>query len=405
MGQGLSRNSPVQLSLGRDNYEALIERHGQWVRWRVSAKCPCVRKNTQQADIHCKKCGGLGFTYSYQKNKIVTQTVMVENSSGIIELNGEFVDCPLVKCYDNSGVQYPNAQKKGGFVILNSEIPPEKGVYVTAVMTETVLKRTERAACVKVGSGYYRVDGLRVGRTSIEGLYHTVPCDIENIGKIVDADGVEYEAKELRQDCFYIEPKTEEVEIENEETGELETLEREVEIKGPLIALDIDYIPPFTFLLLNQNINKLDEQFMKEVNGDGVLSFPYNCDVANDDVVTVLSGTYTQKSVVTKKDADYDVIGAYFVDEVVSCAGTEREYASGVDFILVGTNRIKWLCEDCPEDGEAYSITYRVFPTYKVVKNIPQIRTSENQRMPKKAVVKLFDTYNEKRGVNMQNKF
>lgn len=401
MGQGLGRNSPVVLSLGKENYEALIDRHGQWVRWRISTKCPCVGKNSQQPDLHCKKCGGLGFTYSYQKDKIVTQTVMVEDVSGIIELDGEFVDCPLIKVYDNSGVQYLNAKKRGGFVILNSKIPPEKGTYVTAVMVESILKRIDIANCSKVGNGYFRVDGLREGRTSVDGVYHTVPGDIENIKRIVDANGVECKAKEFRQDMFYIEPTRSGVEASgNDEAREID---QEIPISEPLTVFGVEYIPPFIFLLLNQNLNKVDEQFMKDLSGDAVLTFPYNCDVSNDDVITVLSGTYTQKSVVTKKGAEYDVIGAYFVDEIVSCVGTEREYENGVDFILVGTNRLKWICDDCPDDGDAYSITYRVFPTYKVVKSIPQIRTSENQRMPKKAVVKLFDTYSEKRGVNRQS--
>lgn len=400
MGQGLGRNSPVVLSLGKENYEALIDRHGQWVRWRISAKCPCVGKNSQQPDLHCKKCGGLGFTYSYQKDRIVTQTVMVKDTSGIIELNGEFVDCPLVKVYDNSGVQYLNAEKKGGFVILNSEIPPEKGTYVTAVMVESILRHIDVANCSQVGNGYFRVNGLREGNTSVDGVYHTVPGDIENIEKIVDANGVEYKAKEFRQDMFYIEPTRSGVDAVG--SDEASGIEQEIPIAEPLTAFGVDYIPPFIFLLLNQNLNKADEQFMKDLNGDAVLTFPYNCDVSNDDVITVLSGTYTQKSVVAKKRAEYDVIGAYFVDEIVSCVGTEREYENGVDFILVGTNRLKWICDDCPDDGEAYSITCRVFPTYKVVKSIPQIRTSENQRMPKKAVVKLFDTYSEMRGVNRQ---
>ena len=141
---------------------------------------------------------------------------------------------------------------------------------------------------------------------------------------------------------------------------------------------------------------------MQELGGDAVVSFPYSYDVSNDDIITVLSGTYTQKSVMTKKKARYDVIPAYFVGEVVSCAGKSGEYEQGRDFLLAGTNYIKWIGENRPQDGETYSITYRVFPTYKVVKAIPQIRTSENQRMPKKAVVKLYDTYGEARRVNRQ---
>lgn len=386
MGQGLSKNSPVQLELGRENYEALIERHGQWVRWRVASKCPCIKANTQQPDIHCKKCGGLGVLYGYQKQATVSQTVMVCDSSGIIELDGAFTDCPLTQCYDNAGNTYENAQKTGSFVMLNTGKLPAKGAYVTAVMTEEVLKTVEHTIAESIGNGYYRVQGLRSSRTKTEGLYHTAPGDIEHIGTVCDTEGNAYEIGEIRQDCIFI---------------------KDLQGVPPatLFVEQVQYIPPFTFVILNQNLSKSDAQVMQDNNGDAVLTFPYTFDVAADDVITVLSGTYTQKSVVSKKDDEYDVIPAYFVDEIVKCSGTERDYTQGVDFILCGTNYLKWLCDDSPEEGEGYAITYKVYPTYKVVKAIPQVRTSENQRMPKKAVIKLYDTYGEARSLNKKGSY
>ncbi len=396
MGTGLGKNSPIVLTLGKENYEALISRHGQWVRWRVATKCPCVKPNSMQPDIHCEKCGGLGVTYGYQENATVTQTVLVKDSSGIIELDSDYENCPLAKCYDNAGNVYENATKSGVYVMLNSESLPAKGDYITAVMTENVLKTVENVNCSALSNNWYRVDGLRVSKTSIDGLYHTVPSDIENIESVTDSEGNEFTVSDIRQDCFCVENITNEV--ENEETGETETVE--IAPEGDLTAAKVEYIEPFVFVILNQDLSKSDAQVMQDLNGDAVLTFPYAYDVSNDDVITVLSGTYTQKSVVSKKDADYDVIPAYFVDEIISCVGKEREYIAGTDFVLVGTNYLKWLCDDLPEDGDGYSLTYKVFPTYKVVKSIPQIRTSENQRMPKKAIIKLYDTYGETRGVN-----
>ena len=60
MSVGLGRNSPIVLSLGKDNYEALIDRHGQWLRWRIAEKCSCVKGMTMQPDIHCPFCAGRG---------------------------------------------------------------------------------------------------------------------------------------------------------------------------------------------------------------------------------------------------------------------------------------------------------------------------------------------------------
>lgn len=396
MGQGLGKNSPVQLSLGKENYEALISRHGQWVRWRVASKCPCVRVDTQQPDIHCSKCGGTGITFSYQKQAIVTQTVMIRDNSGLVEISEEFTDCVLIKCYDNSGVNYENASKTGNFVMLNSDVLPNKGVYVTVVMTQEILRNIEEASCTSLGNNFYRVEGLRVSRTNIDGLFHTAPSDIEDIESVYDDEGNTFEVLEKRLDTFLV--ASIEKEVVDEETGETKT-----EIINPpatLHAKNIKYIPPFTFVILSQNLSKGDLANVDKENGDAMLSFPYSYDVADDDIITVLSGTYTEKSVLSRTEAEYDTIPAYFVDNVISCTGNDREYICGVDFALCGANYIKWLCKDCPEEGEVYTITYRIFPTYKVVKNIPQLRTSENQRMPKKAVIKLYSSYGEKRGVN-----
>jgi hypothetical protein len=387
MGYGLQKGSPVQLTLGKDNYEALIERHGQWIRWRQGVKCPCVQRDTMQPDPQCPRCGGIGVFFTCQKELVVTQTIGVSDDSGIIEVSAEYEAAALDVVYDYNGLKYP-AEKKGIFISL--EDPPQKGTYLYVVMVMETARRLPEADCENTGGGYYRINGLRSRRAGIDGLYQTAPADILKIGKIVDAAGQEFEAGELRADMFTVKipPAT-----DGEDT---------IEIAEPLSVRDVDYMPPFIFALQSQNLSDADAEEVVESKGDALCTFPYNCDVGDEDVLTVLAGTYTQKEVVNRVDGEYDVIGAYFVMDISSCIGVNREYRKGSDFILAGTNRIKWLCADAPEHGEAYSITYQVCPTYKVIKAIPQLRTSENQRLPKKAVVKLYSTYGEKRGVNRQ---
>lgn len=392
MGQGLGRNSPVQLSLGKDNYEALIERHGQWVRWRIANKCSCVSLPSMQPDIHCKICGGRGYTYQYQKTQIVYQTVMIKDVSGIIIVSEEYHDCELVEIYDFNGKRY-SGYKYGIFVYVEDDLP-YKGSYLTIVMRKTLTKVVKNAVAEKQEMGFYKVPGLENSRTNIEGIYYNTPSDIIKIGKITDANGEEYEALEYRLNTFVITPKVVDEEI--------------IPIAEPVTVENVEYVPPFIFALLNQNLSKTDAQAVSELSGDAVLTFPYECDVSNDDIVTVLAGTYTQKEVNPRSEFETDTLGVYFVYDIVSCTGIINgetvEYKEGVDFVLVGTNKIKWLdTVNTPDVGDSYSITYHVLPTYKVVKQIPQLRTSENQRFPKKAVVKLFTTYSEKLGANKQN--
>lgn len=383
MGQGLGKNSAVVLSLGKENYEALIARHGQWMRWRVATRCPCVNANTLHPDIRCTKCGGLGFVYSAPDTTQTTRTVMVKDNSGIVELDGECKDFTLVRVYDNSGREYAKAAKTGQYVKLN-DVPPVKGVYITAVMNEDSVKTLRNAKTVNIGGGFYRIAGLRVSKPSIEGLTHDAPCDIVEVRRLVDSSGEVWQAAEYRQDCVLVAPN---------DNGDMP--------QGDLTAEGVKYIAPFVFALLGQTLSQADGTIREGQTGEATLSYPYGCDVAEDDVLTVLSGSYTKKAVIKRREGNSDVIGAYFVECVSVCMG-RRRYVQGEDFALVGNNRIIWMCADAPLAGEAYSITYHILPTYKVMQTIPQIRTSENQRMPRKAVVKLFDAYSERRGVGIQ---
>lgn len=395
---GLGKNTPIQFSLGKSNYEALIDRHGQWLRWRISTKCSCVKGVTMQPDIHCKFCAGRGYTYTYLKNMISYEVVMLFNKDGILELDNtiQIKQAELVEIYDTKGNKYPNAKKNCNFIYLNTTNIPKKGTYFTVVLRKKTTQILSSAIAEKNDMGYYTVPELLNSRTNIEGLYQTAPSDIINIGKITDAAGIEYKATEYRLNQFRIEPTI------DSETDE------EIPITEPVTVENVEYIPPFIFVLLSQNLSNADERAVTEVNGDAVCSFPYECDVSTDDILTVLAGTYTQKDIICRSKLDTDTIGADFVYDIVSVRGIidgeEVEYKQGTDYILVGTNKIKWLedAESSPEVGEGYSITYHIMPTYRVVKQIPQIRTSENQRLPKKVVVKLFSAYAEKAAVNVQ---
>lgn len=395
---GLGKNTPIQFSLGKSNYEALIDRHGQWLRWRIAEKCSCVKGVTMQPDIHCKFCAGRGYTYTYLKNTISYEVVMLFNKDGILELDNtiQIKQAELVEIYDAKGNKYPDAKKNCNFIYLNTTNIPKKGTYFTVILKKKTTKVLESATAEKGNMGYYTVPGLLNSRTNIEGLYQTAPSDIISIAKITDAAGIEYKATEFRLNQFRIEP-----------TIDAET-DEEIPITEPVTVENVEYIPPFIFVLLSQNLSNADERAVTEVNGDAVCSFPYECDVSNDDILTVLAGTYTQKDVICRSKLDTDTIGADFVYDIVSVRGIidgeEVEYKQGTDYILVGTNKIKWLedAESSPEVGEGYSITYHIMPTYRVVKQIPQIRTSENQRLPKKVVVKLFSAYAEKAAVNVQ---
>jgi hypothetical protein len=122
--------------------------------------------------------------------------------------------------------------------------------------------------------------------------------------------------------------------------------------------------------------------------------------LSEDDVLTVLSGSMTHKIVVQKKGNGLDdIIPEFFVAQVDSIETKSAAFAEGADFVLTGTNRLHWTGNQ-PEAGEAMSITYRYYPTYRVAKDIPMLRTSEDQRIPRKVPLKLYAAFGEAKKVN-----
>jgi hypothetical protein len=94
-----------------------------------------------------------------------------------------------------------------------------------------------------------------------------------------------------------------------------------------------------------------------------------------------------------------DTIPEFFVSKVDSIETKTASYAEGTDFLLTGTNNLHWTGGQ-PEAGEMMSITYRYHPTYRVAKDIPMLRTSEDQRIPRKVPLTLFGAFSEAKKVN-----
>ena len=130
MAYGLGKESPVVLNLGKDNYEALISRHGQWIRWQKAVKCPCAQKDTMQTDPRCPRCHGTGLFYTYQKQLVSSQTVCAMDESGIFELAAGSENSALTEVFDFAGNKYI-AEKYGSFITLHN--PVQKGQYLQVV--------------------------------------------------------------------------------------------------------------------------------------------------------------------------------------------------------------------------------------------------------------------------------
>ena len=382
MTYGLGFDSPVKLKLGKENYEALIERHGQYVRWRTSIKCACVTGDGNQPDIRCPTCGGTGIIYSYQKDERRINTLPVGKDGAVTLSERSDGDVKAVYC---NGVSVPFI-KYGKFLKL-------EGVRVGVddyVAVETSYSRENAiasVAIVSVGGGFYRVPGCRSEASAIQSVVHTAPGDI--LSCTINDDEKEFEILEFRMDMVRIRLTD-------------PTTDAEIAINGALKATNVKWLEPSKFVILSQGFNEVDTKMIETAGGDAVLTAPYCCDIGEGDVITVLSGSTLAKEVLFRKEGAEDTISAFFVESIERIFSTVKEYRPGVDFVLAGTNKVVWITTP-PAPDTAYSILYKVLPTYTVIKNLPSLRTSEDQRMPRRAVLKLFAAYKEGRRVNQND--
>jgi hypothetical protein len=379
MGYGLGKNSPITLSQSRANFEALIGRHGQYVRWRIAKKCTCVVASSNEPDIHCEKCGGSGDVYDYQKSYNDTLRLFVRDN--IIDLPPENTASEVLKIYDAYGNEF-QFTKTGDFIEITSG--PRQLVQneiVELLIRDTVVKHLESAVLERIGNGYYRIPGVETPPSKVEGVYYRAEGDVIEAQRVENSAGEVVEIIGCRLNMIQVDPA-----IPQTET---------------LTAHSIDYILPFKFVVLSQNLNKEDTQLVNAHNGDAVCTYPYMFNVAENDVLTILSGNMPGKILLTHKSEDADdVIPEFFIAKVDSLETQDAEYREGADFIIAGTNRLHWIGANKPETGAAMAINYQYRPSYRVAKNIPQLRTSEDQHIPRKVILKLFAAFQESRGVN-----
>jgi hypothetical protein len=375
MGYGLGKDSPIVLSLGKSNFEALVLRHGQYVRWRIAKKCPCVTTNNRP-DIHCPKCGGIGDIYDYQREYDDIFRAAVRDN--IISIPEEYSDVEILEIYNAYGRQYQFCRCGEFLKITNAVI--QNNELVDVLIRVPVVKHTENVALEKIGNGYYRVPGILTPPSKLDGIFYRAAGDVIGAENLKDEAENPVNVLGFRRNM-----------ILTDSTAETVT------------ATSIDYVMPVKFIVLSQNLSKEDQALVNTYNGDAVCTYPYMYNLSENDVLTVLSGSMTHKMVMEKKgDNSNDTIPEFFVAKVDSIETKTATYIEGTDFVLSGTNKINWIGNQ-PGIGEAMSITYRYHPTYRVAKNIPMLRTSEDQRIPRKVVLRLYAAYGEAKRVNQND--
>lgn len=374
-GYGLQRNSPIRLSLNRDNYEGLIERHGQWVRWLRATKCTCVSDNGRP-DINCAKCGGDGWLYGFQDKAKETCSVYCHGDN-IIEL--PYSDATVTTVHDYMGLEYSIVAQYGKFAKIAGPRTPYNDEQMQATFVRPLIKILTDVPLAYQGAGCFEAKGLRVIGEKGIAQEQSTPVDIVSVESIENVTKSEsYDPESYRRNFVFADAQPDFSDI--------------------LVAKNVRYIEPFLFAIVGQQYSESDWKFLELVGGDASMTFPEWAGVGEGDIVTILANSQVGKIIIDKNSSGIDTIPVFYVDSIEYIQKGDAKYYQGEHFDAWGVNKVKWRnVAGIPKTGDSLFVLFRYFPTYRVVREFPNVRSSENQGLPRRVALKLLSTYGERK--------
>jgi len=358
MGFGLGENTPINIKLTRENFNALIGRHGQQIRWLTSEKCPCIGDN-QKVDESCTLCKGKGVSYGYQTESTRVGT-FVAVLDGVIDQDN------VIWVRDFTGNEY---------TITDHECV----TYVTGVIKgrQYQVKYIESVTLSGTGTATYISDKLYQIDLPVQIEFGSVQGDLLTV--TADKAGTPLTVTTLFRNCFEI---------------------SDTILPGDVVTVSYTYINPRVFGLVHNNFNKTDRKFLTDIGGDGLMIFPQRYDVFDKDIIVALNATQTKKTI-QRSTGDIDTLPSFYLYELKSAYSIRNdlkyEFTPGTDFIIYKGNQIKWI-NNPPTVDEQVSFTYLYNIVYRVMSDMPDPRTSEDNRFPRKAAIKLYTDFNSREG-------
>ncbi len=358
MGFDLGENTPINIKLSRENFNALIGRHGQQIRWLTAEKCPCIGDN-QKPDESCVVCKGKGVTYRQQTTservKILTAPI-----DGVIDQDN------VIWVRDLAGNEY-------------TVTTADCVAYVDGVIKgrQYQVKYTEDVTESGTGTATYIADKLDQIDLPTLVEFGTVQGDLLTV--TADNAGTPLTVTSLFRNCFEI---------------------SDTILPGDVVTVSYTYVNPFVFGLIHNNFDKADRKWLSEISGDGLMIFPQRWEVNANDIIIALNATETKKEVV-RNEGEIDSLPSFYVNGLKNAysirADVKYEFTPGTDYVLYKGNQIKWI-NNQPDQYEQLSHTYLYNTVYRVMSDLPDPRTSEDNRFPRKVALKMYTDYNTREG-------
>lgn len=369
--------SQIPLQLNRKDHEGLIERHGQLTRWVQAMTCPCQTTVGDRA-INCpNKCQD-GHLLSFPGN--INHINELVNHRGFV---GEIKEDGLKSVSRIERQDARRAQTFSATSILSDKTfrfegqsePSVSDLMVADYVTDPRLQFDECGQFYQ-GGGVVRVDPLEIlvatgGEVSSEIVTVT---EIRNVTKNQTLTSLN-----TARNLVFIDIITNEPDIND------------------FIVVRGTHIKPFTFAFTDAESQEVYEPSLRSISGQAVMSVPFRYDMVEGDLVTPLLQEQIVSHVTNRGPGITDKVPVFEllrIIKIIDSAGTE--FIQNTDFALFGRNEIKWLVGgNAPTLDAKYSILMGYRPSYKVFIDKSTIRTSENERFPKRFMLKQFERLNQ----------
>lgn len=364
---GLGKNSPLPIETDPAKYEGLIIRHGQWVRWSVASKCTCLL-SSNRPDARCNYCHGSGWRYRFQteEDELQVQGSIVDQET--VEIPASFSGSRVLSVFLPDGKALRIASVFGRWIKIAGTSLQVKG---TAFVNLSV----SRVKTVPPDSAIYAGYGIvKLSAYESESPWTTIPFDLVSLSGVKRANGTPLTVLSWSVDKIAIDTTIVEPEI------------------GESLVINAEYMPPYKMAVVNQNLSYNDRMSLQEIGGDSIVIHPFAYRVGEYDTITLWAGTQIRKKVIKRGPEYTDLLPDLFVSDVLSVTTKDRVYREGVDFVLWDRNSVRWLLSESerPAEDSYFSIEYMANLTYRVIQQMPNVRSSENKRFPSRVAVKLM---------------
>lgn len=399
-GEGVFAITLRPNQFNQTDFDEVIERHSQFVRWLSGRACPVLTELSQH-DLQCNVCFGRGEIYTHQRYKWIRA-----------EQSPHGLEHPRT-CEEGLVIPWQGPIFEVGRVI--RFLSPEQGGYDEM----NVLSHTESEIRIEpkdLAREQPRSWEVIFVDYSID-LYESVEQSFESDGSRVvyrlDLEVSPNEDSKIGTNYFEIKKTLVEItEVKTEAGDDIvlhSFLNQNIYLNNPLpsgtkFTVKAFVIMPQLFVIQPLTIKIADHYKWEFEEGDMHAVIPYAWDVGDDDIVIPLGGRNRRNEVLIRNgEVDFDVLPYFEIFELESLIidASGKKYNLGVDYQLFDYNKVRWVGGDMPSDATKYSVSFHELPAFRVANAKPDIHVNENKRLPKNIHLKRLERF-QRGGLNVE---